>query len=76
MIEFIGLKAKMYALRVDGKKDTKKAKEFKSNVIARSITFDDYMQCLNNKIEMKFLVRGHAGIDRTLCVRLHVRKIG
>jgi len=53
MIKFIGLRAKMYALRVDGKEDTKKAKDIKSNVIARSITFDDYTQCLNNEIEMK-----------------------
>jgi len=52
MSEF-GFRAKIYALRVDGKKDTKKAKRIKSNVIARSITFDDYMQCLNNEIEMK-----------------------
>ncbi|KYQ49755.1 hypothetical protein ALC60_11157 [Trachymyrmex zeteki] len=42
----------MYALRVEGKRDTKKAKGVKSNVIARSITFDDYTQCLNNEIEM------------------------
>ncbi|XP_071653079.1 uncharacterized protein [Temnothorax longispinosus] len=32
MTEFVGLRAKMYALRVDGKKDTKKAKGVKSNV--------------------------------------------
>ena len=35
MIEFIGFKAKMYALRVEGKKDTKQG--VKSNVVARSI---------------------------------------
>ena len=34
------------------KKDTKKAKGVKSNVVARSITFDDYTQCLHNEIEM------------------------
>ncbi|KYM96034.1 hypothetical protein ALC62_13312 [Cyphomyrmex costatus] len=52
MTEFIGLRAKMYALRVQGKKDTKKAKGVKSNVVARSITFDDYTRCLNDAIEM------------------------
>jgi len=36
--EFVGLRAKMYALRVEGKK----AKGVKSNVVARSITFEDY----------------------------------
>ncbi|XP_018309128.1 uncharacterized protein [Mycetomoellerius zeteki] len=51
MTEFVGLRAKMYALRVDGK-DTKKAKDVKSNVVARTITFDDYTRCLNEEIEM------------------------
>ena len=52
MTEFVGLRAKMYALRVDGKKDTKKVKGVKSNVVARTITFDDYTTCLNEEIEM------------------------
>jgi len=50
MTEFVGLRAKMYALRVDGKK--KKAKGIKSNVVTRTITFDDYTRCLNEEIEM------------------------
>ena len=53
MTEFVGLRAKMYALRVDGKKDTKKVKGIKSNVVAKSITFDDYTPCLHDEIEMK-----------------------
>ncbi|KYN27900.1 hypothetical protein ALC57_02694 [Trachymyrmex cornetzi] len=52
LTEFVGLRAKMYALRVDGKKDTKKAKGVKSNIVARTITFDDYTRCLNDEIEM------------------------
>ncbi|KYN22663.1 hypothetical protein ALC57_04933 [Trachymyrmex cornetzi] len=48
MTEFVGLRAKMYALKVDGKKDTKKAKGVKNNVVAR----DDYTRCLNDEIEM------------------------
>jgi len=52
MTEFVGLRAKMYALRVDGKKDTKKVKGVKSNVVAKSISFDDYMRCLFDEIEM------------------------
>jgi len=51
MIEFVRLRAKMYAVRVDGK-DTKKAKVVKNNVVARTITFDDYTRCLNEEIEM------------------------
>jgi len=52
MTEFVGLRAKMYALRVDGKKDMKKVKGVKSNVAARTITFDDYTRCLQDEIEM------------------------
>jgi len=52
MIEFIGLRTKMYTLRVDDKKDIKKAKDVKSNIIVRSIMFNDYTQCLNDTIEM------------------------
>ncbi|KYN40047.1 hypothetical protein ALC56_05548, partial [Trachymyrmex septentrionalis] len=37
---------------VDDKKDTKKVKGVKSNVVSRSITFNDYTRCLNNIIEM------------------------
>ncbi|KYN14510.1 hypothetical protein ALC57_13279 [Trachymyrmex cornetzi] len=51
MTEFVGLRAKMYASRVEGNKDTKKAKGIKNNV-AKFITFDDYKQCLNDAIEM------------------------
>jgi len=42
----------MYAVRVDGKKDTKKVKVVKNNIAVRNITFDDYMRCLNEEIEM------------------------
>ena len=41
----------MYAVRVDDKKDIKMAKAVKNNVVARTITFDDYMRCLNEEIE-------------------------
>ncbi|XP_070165613.1 uncharacterized protein [Polyergus mexicanus] len=53
MTEFVGLRVKMYALRVDGRSDTKRIKGVKSGVIARTITFDDYARCLRRGIEMK-----------------------
>ncbi|XP_032687228.1 uncharacterized protein LOC116851678 isoform X1 [Odontomachus brunneus] len=52
MMEFVGLRAKMYALRVNSKRDAKKAKGVKSNVVARTITFNDYTQCLKEEIEI------------------------
>ena len=66
MTDFVWLRAKMYALRVDGKKDTKKAKGVKTNVIARTITFDDYAQCLHREIEM---------VRRQSCIRSKLRKV-
>lgn len=41
MTEFVGLRAKMYALRVLGRSDTKRIKDIKK-MIAKRITFDDY----------------------------------
>ena len=66
MIEFVGLRAKMYALRVERKKDMKKAKGIKSNVVAKSITFEDYTQCLNDTIEMT---------HRLSCIRFKLHEV-
>ncbi|XP_070529195.1 uncharacterized protein [Cardiocondyla obscurior] len=52
MTEFIGLRSKMYALRVDGKSNTKKIKGVKNNIVAKTIAFDDYVRCLREEIEM------------------------
>ncbi|KYM93653.1 hypothetical protein ALC62_15744 [Cyphomyrmex costatus] len=65
MTEFVGLRAKMYALRVRGKKDTKKAKGVKSNVVARSITFDDYTRCLH----VAMLAHPFIGLHFTIEIR-------
>jgi len=51
MTEFVGLRAKMYALRVIGKDDAKKIKGIKRNVVERAITFEDYTRCLRDEIE-------------------------
>ena len=40
--EFVEFRAKMYGEKMDGKKDTKKVKGIKNNVVARTITFNDY----------------------------------
>ena len=48
MTEFVGLRAKMYAVRVIERSDTKRIKDVKKNVVAKTITFDDYVRCLND----------------------------
>ncbi|RLU19449.1 hypothetical protein DMN91_008006 [Ooceraea biroi] len=50
--EFIGLRSKMYALRVCGKRDTKRIKGVYRSVVQRTITFDDYARCLRESAEM------------------------
>ncbi|XP_025264481.1 uncharacterized protein LOC112637930 [Camponotus floridanus] len=52
MLEFVGLRAKMYMLRVESRGDTKKSKGVRSSVVARTLTFDDYERCVRRDIEM------------------------
>ena len=53
LTEFVGLRSKMYSVRVEGKDTIKKSKGVKSNVIKQSITFDDYYECLTEKHEKR-----------------------
>src|SRR6266516_3889462 len=51
MREFIGLRAKMYALEIEDGKVTKKAKGVPKNVVNNEITIDTYRECLfDNKV--------------------------
>ncbi|XP_071578660.1 uncharacterized protein [Temnothorax nylanderi] len=53
MTEFVGLRAKMYTYKVLGRDDTKRIKGVKRNVVAKRITFEDYVACLRNARELK-----------------------
>ena len=56
MSEFVGLRAKCYAVRsLDGKsynEKMKKAKGVKKNVLKCKITFNDYIKCIEDHCEM------------------------
>jgi hypothetical protein len=52
MTEFVGLRAKMYALRVDGKDLTKRAKGIKKNIVKNKISFQDYVHCIHSSSEL------------------------
>ncbi|KAJ8909476.1 hypothetical protein NQ315_002673 [Exocentrus adspersus] len=52
MTHFVGLRSKMYSILIEGKQCIKKSKGVKSNVVKKSITFDDYENCLRKSIEM------------------------
>lgn len=46
MTEFVGLKSKMYSIRVNNIDKMKKAKGVKKYVLNNKISFDDYMTCI------------------------------
>ncbi|XP_043468586.1 uncharacterized protein LOC122502540 [Leptopilina heterotoma] len=46
--EFVGLRSKIYSVRVEGKDLIKKAKGVKAEVVKKNIDFDDYVYCLRN----------------------------
>ena len=43
---FVGLRPKLYCYKVEDEKEIKKCKGIKSNVVKKSIDFDDYFKCL------------------------------
>ncbi|XP_051162409.1 uncharacterized protein LOC127282278 [Leptopilina boulardi] len=58
--EFVGLRSKMYSVRVNGIDHVKKAKGLKSNIIKKTITFNDFKQCLrenSKQTRMQHLIR-------------------
>ena len=50
MLEFAGLRSKMYSIRVQNQKPIKKAKGVKTSIVKNSITFDDYIKCLDENV--------------------------
>lgn len=48
MTEFVGLRSKMYSVRVNNLDSMKKAKGVKNYVLKKSITFEDYLDCVRN----------------------------
>jgi len=67
MTEFIGFRAKMYAVRMNSKKDIKKAKGIKSNIVTRMITFDYYTRCLKRRDYMTHRIQS--------CIRSKLHEI-
>lgn len=53
MAEFVGLCAKMYAIRV-GEKVTKRAKGLRTYVANKRLTFNDYMKCTPSHLTNTF----------------------
>ena len=49
MIEFVALRAKMYAYKTLDESEIKKSKGTKKCVVSKNLTFDDYKNCLFDK---------------------------
>ena len=56
IIEFVGLKSKMYSYKTE-KKNNKTAKGVKKNVIKKDIIHSDYLDCLQNNQIMQHNMR-------------------
>lgn len=50
MTEFVGLRAKMYSIRVNSRDAIKKAKGVKSYVVKKHLKFEHYVECLNQNL--------------------------
>jgi len=74
MTEFVGLRSKMYASRVNGKDKDKKLKGVKKHIIKNRITFDDYLNCLNEDketfVEQKLIHAVQHNVSTTLQTKL------
>lgn len=50
MTEFVGLRSKMYAVKCEDGVKMKKAKGVKKSTLKNHITFNDYVDCVENKV--------------------------
>lgn len=46
--EFVGLRSKMYSIKVNNNKVIKRAKGVKNNILNKKITFEKYFECIKN----------------------------
>jgi len=64
MREFVGLRSKMYSVKVNGEDKLRKCKGVKYGVVQRTIPFDDYKRCLDeNSVASR--------VQRTIISREH-----
>ena len=50
MLEFVGLRSKMYSVNGQNQKLIKKVEGVKSSVVKATICFDDYIKCLRENV--------------------------
>ena len=63
--EFVGLRSKMYSIRVNGQDFVKKANGIPACIVEKTISFDDYIECLKNeknKTRTQYIIRSRLHI--------------
>ena len=71
IVEFVGLRAKLYSYKIlDGSED-KKCKGVTKNVTKRSIQFDDYRECLFSRKEQ----HRKMNVIRSQCHEIYTEEI-
>ena len=61
IVEFVGLRAKLYSFKMHDGSEDKKCDRVSKNVTIRSIQFDDYRECLfsRKKHQLMNVIRSH-----------------
>ena len=72
IIEFVGLRAKLYSYLMDDGKEEKKAKGIRKSVIKRTISYEDYKTCLFNlQIQMRKMIVIHSHLHEIYSETIH-----
>lgn len=76
--EFIGLRAKMYAIRTSRERENeviKRAKGVKTNVLEKKISFKDYKKCIEEQKKLRERVRSMTKRDLEEFIQKHCTKV-
>jgi hypothetical protein len=71
---FVGLRSKMYSIKVAGQKPIKVAKGVKKNIISHKLTYDDYVNCLKQYANMEHDFKTIRSVSHSVFT-LHQKKI-
>ena len=71
IVEFVGLRAKLYSYKILDGSEERKYKGVTKNVTKRSIAFDDYRECLLSRKEQHL----NMNVIRSHCHRIYTEEI-
>ena len=74
MLEFVGLRSKIYSVRIQAQKPIKKAKGVKSSVVKANIDFEDYVRYLREQYILRRSRRSRSAPMTTSAIRYLARQ--